>query len=150
MINYVKKNISQKSSLIIASRYKEDFSHNRPLFVGEIAQLYQFFEIEGVYRGKYSGSRRASKKRIKDFSFETNIFDKRYYVYDPHNNLADYPNKDRSFFLPNEGERIKGYREVRIPSNTRNSNVIFELKLNSEVHSDLSFLRLMVDQKIVS
>jgi len=49
MINCVKKNISQKSSLIIALRYKEDFSHNKPLFVGEIAQLHQFFEIEGVY-----------------------------------------------------------------------------------------------------
>ena len=64
--------------------------------------------------------------------------------------MANCPNKDRSSFLPKEGEKIKGYREARIPSNIRDNNIILELKLNSEVHSDLSVLRLMVDQKIVS
>lgn len=147
-VDYVKKNISQKSSLIISSSYKEGFSNKRPLFVGEISELHKFFDIEGIYRGKYSGTKHASNKTIKDFSFETAFIEGRYYIYDPGKKVNDYPN-NRAFFLSKKLQ-YGGYREVRIPSNTLNSNVIFTLKLNRESHSDLSILRSMVDQKIVS
>ena len=148
-VDYIKRNIAQKSSLIISSNYKEDFSSKRPLFVCKISELDRYFEIEGTYRGKYSGSSTANEKKIKDFPLDTELIEGRYYHYDPKNNSPNYPTGDRSFYLSKEG-KFKGFREVRIPSNTLNSNVIFTLKLKNESHSDLSLLRSKIDQNMSS
>ena len=164
MIDFVKKNLSKKSSLIIYSRFTDNFCEERPLVVSEISKLDLIFDITGIYRSKRSGTSEPPKKdftELKEY-FEdqghkciNEYIDKkrRTLVHDPEGRLLEYkeypPEKEKMMFLAKASEKKTDYREVKKRSGTNNPGVIFTLTpKNNQSHYDLAIIESIIDKKV--
>lgn len=124
--DYVEKNLSYKSNLIIYSKFSENFNQKRPLMAAKPSNLKNLFNIEGVFRNKRSGSRDASCEHIKYFPYDTKFINGNYYVDEFCPVIDDFSVNQITFHLSKK-VYIKNYKRIKILSNTNNCNVIFSL-----------------------
>ncbi len=136
--NYMVKNLSRKSSIIITSDFTNNFSDSKPLTISKIVDIPINYNTTGTYRTKQSGTRNANNNDIRLLNLETEKINNKIFVCDPDQKLNSY--QDNNVFLSKVNS--DGLREVRKRSKTYNSNIIFSLSLNDEakIHTPKCFL----------
>jgi len=147
-VNWIVEHYKNKNAVYFITKYKSDF------YIGKIKNLDKYFDIVTKYRVKKSGSRDLSKKLkseciclLKDNGYtdiEFSNIGKKYYAISKKNIPNNYKLEGSKYTFYFKKDTI-GIR-VKILSNTKNENIIFELRLKNSIITDdssqfLSFIQ---------
>ena len=125
MYSRVISQIKSKASFIASSHYLNNFSVKSPLLIVPVEEIDKYFDINGVYRTKKSGSASLKKTDYSYFEekYKTRIIENKIYLVDSENQID--ANTEEGFYFSKKNEN--GLREIRKKGTTANANVIFSL-----------------------
>ena len=144
MYSRVISQIKSKAVFIASSHNLNNFSVKSPLLIVPVEKIEKYFDINGVYRTKKSGSKSLKETDYSYFEkkYKTQIIGKKIYLDDPNNQID--ANIEKGFYFSKKNE--KGLREIRKKGTTANANVIFSLSLRENFkHTNFKFVKNYIE-----